>query len=291
MNLTVVLPALTAILALVFSLFLIDQWLERRRPYQLVWTLGMLFFGIAAGCEALAAANGWAEPLYRTWYLTGAVWTAGWLGLGTAFLLGRTRFGYTFAACLLFAGLIMFALRNSPKYADAGSAPILYFIAALILAIAVGVETYFANERWPRLAALAVVGATGLSIVLDADDDAAPAGLRDRPGDRRADGRALPRQPAAPHPVHERHRRARAGPRRGLLDLRVHAQAAGPRLLARPEPAGRPVPVQPAHRPVRDHRELRRLAARWRSGRSSTGGCNSRVPATRSSPSAASSRR
>lgn len=166
MNLSVVLPALTAILAIVFSLFLIDQWLERRRPYQLVWTLGMLFFGIAAGCEALAAANGWSELLYRTWYLTGAVWTAGWLGLGTAFLLGRTRFGYTFAACLLFAGLIMFALRNSPKYADAGSAPILYFIAALILAIAVGVETYFANERWPRLAALAVVGATGLSIVL-----------------------------------------------------------------------------------------------------------------------------
>src|SRR6185312_14660164 len=56
--------------------------------------------------------------------------------------------------------------RNSPKYADAGSAPILYFIAALVLAIAIGVETYFANERWPRLAALAVVGATVLSIVL-----------------------------------------------------------------------------------------------------------------------------
>ena len=166
MTLTVVLPALTAILAIVFSLFVLDQWLERRRPYQLVWTLGMLFFGIAAGCEAIAAANGWSEPLYRTWYLTGAVWTAGWLGLGTAFLLGRTRFGYTFAACLLFAGLIMFALRNSPKYADAGSAPILYFLAALVLAIAIGVETYFANERWPQLAALAVVGATVLSIIL-----------------------------------------------------------------------------------------------------------------------------
>ncbi len=166
MNLTVVLPALTSILAIVFSLFVLDQWLERRRAYQLVWTFGMLFFGIAAGCEAIAAASGWSEPLYRTWYLTGAVWTAGWLGLGTAFLLGRTRFGYTFAACLLFAGLIMFALRNSPKYADAGSAPILYFLAALVLAIAIGVETYFANERWPQLAALAVVGATVLSIIL-----------------------------------------------------------------------------------------------------------------------------
>ena len=176
MNLTVVLPALTSILAIVFSLFVLDQWLERRRAYQLVWTLGMLFFGIAAGCEALAAASGWSEPLYRTWYLTGAVWTAGWLGLGTAFLLGRTRFGYTFAVCLLAAGLIMFALRNSPKYADAGSAPILYFIAALVLAIAIGVETYFANERWPRIAALAVVGASVLSIVLMATTTLPPPG-------------------------------------------------------------------------------------------------------------------
>ena len=57
----------------------------------------MLFYGIASGCEAIGGAYGWNEALYRTWYLTGAVWTAGWLGLGTAFLLGRTRFGYSFA--------------------------------------------------------------------------------------------------------------------------------------------------------------------------------------------------
>ena len=104
MNLTIVLPALTSILALLFSALLLDQWRERRRAYQLIWAIGMLFFGIASGCEAIAAVSGWNELLYRTWYLTGAVWTAGWLGLGTAFLLGRTRFGYTFAVCLVLAG-------------------------------------------------------------------------------------------------------------------------------------------------------------------------------------------
>lgn len=166
MTSSVVIPGLTSALAFVFALLVVDQWLERRRAYQLVWTFGLLFWGVASGCEALAAAGGWNETLYRTWYLTGAVWTAGWLGLGTAFLLGRTRFGYTFAFCLVLAGLIMFALRNSPKYADAGMAPILYFIAALVLAIAIGVETYFSNERWPYIAAVAVVGATVLSIGL-----------------------------------------------------------------------------------------------------------------------------
>jgi hypothetical protein len=164
MNLTILLPALTSILALVFSVLLFDQWRERRRAYQLIWAVGMLFFGIASGCEAIAAVGTWNELLYRTWYLTGAVWTAGWLGLGTAFLLGRTRFGYTFAVCLVLAGVFTLLTQRRYDYPGSGSAPVLYLIGAIVLAVAVSVETYFANERWPILAAVAVVGATGLSL-------------------------------------------------------------------------------------------------------------------------------
>jgi hypothetical protein len=157
------LPGLTSILALVFSALLFDQWRVRRQTFQLVWALGMLFYGIASGCEAIGGGNGWNELLYKTWYLTGALWTAGWLGLGTAFLLSRTRFGYSFALGLFLAGLFTFLTQRRFNYAEAGSAPILYFIAAGILAIAVAVETYFQNDRWPRLAALAVIGATVVS--------------------------------------------------------------------------------------------------------------------------------
>jgi hypothetical protein len=166
MDAAVVLPALTSILALVFSVALFDQWRERRRGFQLIWGIGMLFYGVAAGAEALAGAGGWNEALYRVWYLTGAVWTAGWLGLGTAFLLGRTRFGYTYAVLLLFSGLIALMLRNSPNYAGAGPLPLLYLIAAVILALAIGVETYFQNAHWPRIAAAALIATTLLSIVL-----------------------------------------------------------------------------------------------------------------------------
>ncbi len=163
---TIWLPAATAILALVFSLALFDQWRERRQTFQLVWAIGMLFFGIASGCEALGAAGGWNETLYRTWYLTGALWTAGWLGLGTAFLLGRTRFGYTFALCLLLAGVFTLLTQRKFNYAGSGTAPILYLIGAAVLAAAVAIETYFQNDRWPRLAAGAVIGTTILSIGL-----------------------------------------------------------------------------------------------------------------------------
>ena len=86
----------------------------------MIWAIGMLFYGVAAGCEALAGIGGWNEALYRTWYLTGAVWTAGWLGLGTAFLLGRTRFGYSFALCLVLAGIFTLLTQRRFEYAGAG---------------------------------------------------------------------------------------------------------------------------------------------------------------------------
>jgi hypothetical protein len=165
---SIAIPALTAVLAGAFALLLFDQWRARRRGYQLIWALGMAFYAIAVGCEAVAAAIGWSQPVYQLWYLTGAVWTAGWLGLGTAFLLGRTRFGFGFALCLFLAGLFTFltARRNPEIYADASTTAMLYFLVAGVLALAVSVETYFQNWRWPWMALAAVGGATLLSIAL-----------------------------------------------------------------------------------------------------------------------------
>jgi hypothetical protein len=162
---TVLLPGITAVLALAFAIALLDQWRERRGGFQLIWGIGMIFFAVASGAEVIAALTGWNEVLYRAWYLTGAVWTAGWLGLGTCFLLARTRFGYAVAASLFLAGLFTFlAARRLTE--PAGDAPVLYFIAAGVLALAVAVETYFQNERWPSLAAVAVIGATVVSLIL-----------------------------------------------------------------------------------------------------------------------------
>ena len=160
------LPALTAILALVMAIALLDQWRERRQAFQLVWALGMAFYGIAAGCEAIAAAAGWSELLYRTWYLTGAVLTAGWLGLGTALLLAKTRFGYAVAISIFLAGLFTVLTQAKYHYEGAGNTPILYFIGAGLLALAIGVETYFQNERWPAFMALGVIAASLLALIL-----------------------------------------------------------------------------------------------------------------------------
>lgn len=168
MSVAVLIPTLTSLLALVLAIALFDQWRERRHAFQLIWGLGMLFYGIAAATEAIGAGPGWNELLYRVWYLTGAVWTAGWLGLGTAILLARTRFGYAFALCLGLAGLFTLLTQQKYDYAGSGFAPLAYFLVALVVAIAVAVETYFENARWPYLAGAAIVGATLLSIVVTA---------------------------------------------------------------------------------------------------------------------------
>ncbi len=166
MSLAVLLPGITALLAFAFAAAVFDQWLERRQAFQLVWAAGMLFFAIASGAETIAGLAGWNDIVYRFWYLTGAVWTAGWLGLGTCYLLAKTRFGYAVGLSLFLAGLFTFLAARG--MADPGLTPILYFIAAGVLAGAVAIETYFQNERWPRIATIAVVGATLVSVFLAA---------------------------------------------------------------------------------------------------------------------------
>jgi hypothetical protein len=162
----VVLPLASSLLSFVFALFLLDQWLERRRSYQLIWTLGMLMYGVSAGTEFLGGAFGWSEPLYRAWYLTGAVWVAGWLGLGTMYLLGKTRFGYGAAVSVVLAGLFTFLSWRRYDYPDSGISPYVYLVVAIVAAVAIGIETYRAKGRWANVAGALIVLGTLVSIPL-----------------------------------------------------------------------------------------------------------------------------
>jgi hypothetical protein len=168
MNANVVLPFLSSALSFVFFILLADQWLVRRRPYQAIWALGMLWYALSAGTEWLGGAFGWSEPLYRAWYLIGAVWVAGWLGLGTVYLLRKTQFGYAVAFSIFLAGLFTYLTQARYDYANSGSAHVLYFAVGTILAAGVLVLTFRRDERWATLvAAFVVVGsiaAAGMAV-------------------------------------------------------------------------------------------------------------------------------
>ena len=166
MNFNVVLPFLSSTLSFVFFLFLVDQWRDRRKPYQAIWAAGMLWYALSAGTEWIGGAFGWSEPLYRLWYLIGAIWVAGWLGLGTVYLLGRTRFGYAFAFSLFLAGLFTFLTQAKYDYPQSGIAPVLYFLVAMLLAAGVVVLSFRRSARWPALAAAAIVGGSVVSAAM-----------------------------------------------------------------------------------------------------------------------------
>ena len=146
----VVLPFLSSALSFVFAAFVADQWLRRRQPYQLVWTIGLLWYGISAGTEFIGSAFGWSEPLYRAWYLIGAFGVAAYLGLGTVYLLNRTRFGYFVAISFALAGL--FSYLTGVKYAREGTPASDVTILAVVglslaAAVVVGLVTRF-DRRW-----------------------------------------------------------------------------------------------------------------------------------------------
>ena len=169
MNPNVILPFLSSALSLVFAVMVFDQWLRRRQPYQLVWAIGLLWYAISAGTEFVGGLAGWSEGLYRAWYLIGAFGVAAYLGLGTVYLLYKTRFGYFVAFSLVLAGL--FSYLTTIKYADQGE-PVSGGVTLAVLAFTWGgailviLLTAFAR-RWmaPAVAALLVV-ASAIATVL-----------------------------------------------------------------------------------------------------------------------------
>jgi hypothetical protein len=130
--------------------------------------LGMLWYGISAGTEFVGGAFGWGEGLYRIWYLIGAVYVAGWLGLGTVFLLGRTRFGYAYALSLLLAGLFTYLSYVRYEYPQSYGTEYLYPAIAIALAIVIIVMTFRGDQRWPAVAGWATVIGSAVAALMTA---------------------------------------------------------------------------------------------------------------------------
>jgi hypothetical protein len=167
LDLNVVLPFLSSALSFVFAAMVFDQWLRRRQPYQLVWSIGLLWYGISAGTEFIGSAWGWSEPLYRIWYLVGAFGVAAYLGLGTVYLLNRTRFGYFVAVSFGLAGL--FSYLTAVKYAREGTpasdATVLAVVGLTLASGAlVGIVTRL-DRRWVGhvTAAILVLASAGVT--------------------------------------------------------------------------------------------------------------------------------
>ena len=99
----VVVPFVASLVSLIFAIVVFDQYLACRKPYQLVWSIGLLMYTVATGCEFLAGAFGVNAVVFRLWYLFGAILVAAYLGVGVTYLLAARRVAHVVMALLLLA--------------------------------------------------------------------------------------------------------------------------------------------------------------------------------------------
>ena len=166
------LPLLSSVVSFVFAAAVLAQWSRRHRAFQLVWAIGLLWYGISAGTEFLGSAFGWNEGLYRTWYLIGAFFVAAYLGAGTIVLLARTRFGYFVAVSLLFGALYAFAIRG--RYPEDTAAFAVVLVSCIAAAAAIAIATWRARSLVAPivLTVLAIGSIIAAALVLRATLDA-----------------------------------------------------------------------------------------------------------------------
>jgi hypothetical protein len=104
MNIGIV-PLLSSIISFIFALTVLDQFFARRKPYQLIWAIGLFMYFVSTGTEFWAETWGLNEIIYRLWYLIGAIFVAAYLGMGTIYLLTPRRVAHIVMAVLLVASL------------------------------------------------------------------------------------------------------------------------------------------------------------------------------------------
>jgi hypothetical protein len=145
-----ILPLGSSLLSFVFAAMVFDQWWQRRHAFQLVWAIGLLWYGIAAGSEFAGSAFGWSAGVYRIWYLIGAFLVPAYLGAGTLYLLNKTRFGYFVAASVVLGGL--FSLLATSKYPGSSTAGYITLAFAAFAAAAIAFTTATRREMQGHVA-------------------------------------------------------------------------------------------------------------------------------------------
>lgn len=102
------LPIVTTMVAALLFRTLWFHW--RRKPgarYLMWWMIGVGFYGLGALAEVITTITGWHGPVFRTWYIAGALLGGAPLAQGTVYLLMSRRAANRLAAGL--AGYVLIA--------------------------------------------------------------------------------------------------------------------------------------------------------------------------------------
>ena len=81
-------PYLSTIVTFTFAVAVFNRYRQRGGTHLLLWAIGLVFYGLGTLTESVLSLTP-SIFLLRIWYLTGAMLTAAWLGMGTVHLLFR----------------------------------------------------------------------------------------------------------------------------------------------------------------------------------------------------------
>ncbi|MHA1862999.1 MAG: hypothetical protein ACTSWA_04450 [Candidatus Thorarchaeota archaeon] len=79
-------PIIATVVAVIFAVLLLKQWLRRKRIYQLVWFISLVMFAVSAGFEMISEFVGWNVEVYRIYLVLSASLVA-IMGAGALYLI------------------------------------------------------------------------------------------------------------------------------------------------------------------------------------------------------------
>ncbi len=89
MNWQIIFPIFTTSISFLFFISVTEQYIRKKKPQQLMWSISMFLFFITAGAEAVSLITGnWNTMVYRTYYLFAAIQVS-LMGVGLLYLFTR----------------------------------------------------------------------------------------------------------------------------------------------------------------------------------------------------------
>jgi hypothetical protein len=109
-------PIVTTILTIPFALEIFRRYRQHPdRLHLLWWAIGVVTYGIGTLTESLTTLVGWREPVFRAWYISGALLGGAPLAQGTVYLLLSRRMAHRLTVTLIaFVTIAAVAVILSP---------------------------------------------------------------------------------------------------------------------------------------------------------------------------------
>lgn len=96
-------PIVTTVVAIAFAMIVARRWRERGGTHLLWWTIGLVTYAAGTFTESATTLFGWSEPVFRLWYITGALMGGAPLAQGSVYLHLKRRTAHILSAALLIA--------------------------------------------------------------------------------------------------------------------------------------------------------------------------------------------